>query len=48
MSKKLFQRLHDHGLTLEQILAEHPDLPFAEIIQDLRAAAEFVLIATTR
>jgi hypothetical protein len=48
MSKKLFQRLHDHALTLEKILAEQEDLPVAEIIRDLRAAAEFILIATTR
>jgi hypothetical protein len=44
----LFQRLHDHALALEKILAKHPDLPVAEIIRDLREAAEFILIATTR
>jgi hypothetical protein len=43
-----FERLHTHALTLERLLAEHPDLPLAEIIQDLRRAAEFILIATTR
>jgi hypothetical protein len=34
--------------SLERLLAEHPDLPLAEIIRDLRSAAEFILIATTR
>ena len=48
MDKKLFQRLHTHALVLEQLLVEHPDLPLAEIIRDLRKAAEFILIATTR
>jgi hypothetical protein len=38
MDKKLFQRLHDHALRLEKILAEHPDLSLAEIIRHLRAA----------
>ena len=36
-----FQRLHDHALTLER-------LPVAEIIRDLRMAAEYILTATTR
>jgi hypothetical protein len=31
MGKKLFQRLHDHALTLERLLAEQEDLPLAEI-----------------
>jgi hypothetical protein len=44
----LFQRLHAHALTLERLLAEHPDLPLEEIIRDLRAAAEFILRTTTR
>ena len=48
MDKKLFQQLHDHAVTLERLLVEHPDLPLADVIRDLRAAAEFVLIATTR
>jgi hypothetical protein len=44
----LFQRLHAHALTLEKILSRQKDLPLAEIIRDLRAAAEFILVATTR
>jgi hypothetical protein len=48
MDKKLFRRLHAHPLTLERLLAEQEDLPVAEIIRDLRKAAEFILTATTR
>jgi hypothetical protein len=40
--------VHAHALTLERLLAEQPDLPVAEIIHDLRKAAEFVLLAATR
>jgi hypothetical protein len=44
----LFQQLQDHALALERLLAEHPDLPLQDIICDLRTAAEFILIASTR
>jgi hypothetical protein len=44
----LFQQLHDHTLTLERLLTEQPDLPLQNVIDDLRAAAEFVLVASTR
>ena len=47
MDKKLFQQLHDHAVTLERLLVEHPDLPLADVIRDLRAAAEFILVAST-
>jgi hypothetical protein len=46
--QSLFHRLHDHALMLEQLLAKQEDLPLQDIIRDLRAAAEFVLAATTR
>ena len=43
----LFQHLHDHAVALERLLAEQEDLPLVEIIRDLRAAAEFILVAST-
>jgi hypothetical protein len=46
--ERLFQRLHTHTITLERLLAENPSLPLKEIIADLRAAAEFIMVASTR
>jgi hypothetical protein len=43
--EQLLQSLHVHVLTLERILAGDPGLPLADIIRDLRAAAEFILTA---